>query len=116
MDSPHNAIGRRVNLVRQDTYFLPGGMILPPTFSHVPFATYFQSYGLLSAFAWPAQLWLPSALAQSLAPALATPKHFSLLALSLAAAAGAVLSATDMASAAMAYVRSDFKVIFCPIL
>src|SRR3954470_843370 len=51
----------------------------PPSLSHVPLVTYFQSPGSLSVPAWPAHEWLPVALAQSLAPALATPKHLSLL-------------------------------------
>ena len=57
-------------------YFF-GGIIMPPIFSQVPFSTYFQSPGSLSLVAVPAHECEPVALAQSFAPALATPKHLS---------------------------------------
>src|SRR5262245_30702068 len=60
--------------------FLSGATTLPPIFSHSPFGTYFHSFGSLSVFAWPAQEW--DAVAQSFAPAAATPEHFSLAAAS----------------------------------
>ena len=50
-------------------------MVLPPIFSQVPRATYCHSAGSLSFLAWPAQAWVP--VAQSLAPALTTPKQCS---------------------------------------
>ncbi len=55
-----------------------GGVILPPIFSQVPLATYFQEMGSLSTVLCPAHACLPAA--QSFCPALATPKHLSLLA------------------------------------
>src|SRR5579871_1794775 len=54
-------------------FFAPAFME-PPIFSHVPPATYLNSFGSLSFFdPSPAQACVPVALAQSLAPALATP-------------------------------------------
>src|ERR1700737_236109 len=55
-----------------------GGAALPPTFSHVPLATYFHEIGSLSTVLCPAHACLPAA--QSFCPALAMPKHLSLLA------------------------------------
>ena len=57
-------------------YFF-GAVRLPPILSQVPFSTYFQSPLSLSFLATPAHECEPEALAQSLAPALATPKHLS---------------------------------------
>src|SRR3981081_2367294 len=55
-----------------------GAAVLPPIFSHVPLATYFHEIGSLSTVLCPAHACLPAA--QSFCPALATPKHLSLLA------------------------------------
>ena len=60
-----------------EDYFF-GAIIEPPILSQVPFSTYFQSPLSLSLVAVPAHECEPVALAQSLAPALAMPKHFSL--------------------------------------
>src|SRR5207237_1263588 len=55
-----------------------GAAGLPPTFSQVPLATYFHETGSLSTVLCPAHACLPAA--QSFCPALAMPKHLSLLA------------------------------------
>src|SRR5450755_550663 len=62
-----------------------GAIVLPPTFSHVPLATYFHDTGSLSTVLCPAQACFPAA--QSFCPALATPKHLSLLASGVTGAA-----------------------------
>src|SRR3954471_12899549 len=64
-------------LAGAEDYFL-GAIIEPPILSQVPLSTYFQSPLSLSLVAVPAHECEPEALAQSLAPALAMPKHFSL--------------------------------------
>ena len=85
-DSMTNAIGR----------FYLGASSLPFMPKHVPLATYFQSVGSMSFFAWPAQLWDPFEEAQSFAPAFAIPKHFSL---GVVLAAPAAMPGRLMASA-----------------
>jgi hypothetical protein len=60
-----------------EDYFF-GAIIEPPILSQVPLSTYFQSPLSLSFVAVPAHECEPVALAQSLAPALAMPKHLSL--------------------------------------
>src|SRR6266581_2386214 len=87
-----------------------GGAILPPIFSQVPLATYFQEIGSLSAVLCPAQACLPAA--QSFWPALAMPKHLSLLASGATGAAetdAASPSASRPATAAWIVVCSFMK-------
>src|SRR3954447_14612775 len=74
MSAPDRCVDRSPSV-----YFF-GAIIVPPIFSQVPFSTYFQSPASLSLVAVPAQECEPDALAQSFWPALATPKHLSLLA------------------------------------
>src|ERR1700694_2324439 len=62
-----------------------GAAGLPPTFSHVPLATYFHDTGSLSTVLCPAPACLPAA--QSFCPCLAMPKHLSLLACGVTGAA-----------------------------
>src|ERR1700719_1564263 len=78
-----------------------GAAGLPPTFSQVPLATYFHETGSLSTVLCPAHACLPAA--QSFCPALAMPKHLSLLASGAAGAAetdAARASASKPATAA----------------
>src|ERR1700704_2227472 len=71
-----------------------GGAVLPPIFSQVPLATYFHEIGSLSTVLCPAHACLPAA--QSFWPALAMPKHLSLLA---SGATGAAATAPASPSA-----------------
>ena len=54
---------------RSRAYFFGGACVEPPSFSHVPLATYFQSSAALSTLVWPAHECEPVAVAQSFWPA-----------------------------------------------
>src|SRR5256885_16605143 len=87
----------RVSKTRPQDFGAAG---LPPTFSQVPLATYFHETGSLSTVLCPAHACLPAA--QSFCPALAMPKHLSLL-----ASGGTGAAETDAARPSASKPRSE---------